>query len=187
MAPPPVEDAAFDAILQALIAPIVSLPATMVRPRWQLIPTTVPEATVNWMAIGATDTDPEKGNVVTLHSATGGPVDGMSTTYERNIVTVLCSFYGPNAKGNAERLRSGLMVAQNREPLYFNHMALVEKPGPTRLVPDIINNQTVRRADVTFLLQRTMTNTWPIDNLIEVQGAIYSDDGAVEPFDVSQS
>ena len=176
----PAEDAALDAILQSLVVGVTALPGPLVRPRWQAIPPPIPEITVDWAAIGVTEETTEP-NVDTLHQATGGPIDGLSTTLEWTELTVSCSFYGPNARGNAKLLRAGLMVAQNRETLYRQDLALKAIPGPTTFLGEIVNQQTYRRVDISFVLRRTVTRTWPVDNILSMHGTIYTDDGATEP------
>jgi hypothetical protein len=173
------EDNALDALLQALVVGVTAIPGNLVRPRWQPVPPPQPEAGTDWCAIGVTDEDPEP-NVSTVHTATG---NGFSTTYENDIVTVLASFYGPTARGNANLLRSGMMVGQNRETLLVNtNLALMAIPGKSTFVPEIVNNVTVRRVDIEMRFRRRTILVWPIENLLAAKGTIATDDGAQQPF-----
>lgn len=169
----PPEDAALDAILQALVVGVTGLVGNLVRPRWQPKPPAQPEPNVDWCAIGVVDEDPEP-NIALAHSGDG---NGSSTSFDNDIVSVLASFYGPTARGNAKRLRTGLMIAQNRETLLANGLALMEIPGKTIFVPEIFNNQTVRRADLPIRFRRRTAMVWPIDNIVEFQGSIATEDG----------
>lgn len=180
---PLAEDDAADAILQSLVVGITGLPGNMVRPRWQLVPAPQPEAEADWCAIGVVDITPEPGTTDTQHFPGADMNSGYSQTGEIDTLNVLCSFYGPHARGNALLLRNGLGVPQNREALYFSNMALVEIPGRLTFTPDIVNNRTVRRADLTINIRRSITRTWAIQNLLDSKGTITKQDGVVIPFD----
>jgi hypothetical protein len=178
------EDNALDAILQGLVVGVTAIPGNLVRPRWQPVPPPQPDQDTDWAAIGVVDEDPEP-NVATVHSGAG---NGSSTTYENDIITVLASFYGPTARGNANLLRSGLMVAQNRETMLVNtNLALLGIPGKSTFVPEIVNNVTVRRVDIELRFRRRTILVWPIDNLLVAKGTIATDDGASQPFAVPQT
>ena len=170
---PPPEDDAFDVVLQSLVAGVTGLPGNLIRPRWQRTPPPQPEPFVNWCAIGVTEESPEVHavNVATIHAASGpGAPDGLSATFEYDDITVLVSFYGPAARGNCTLLRSGLMVAQNREALFLAGLSLVRIPGRFTFAPDMVNNQTVRRVDMSLSFRRATVLTWPILNIVKVQG-----------------
>jgi hypothetical protein len=179
----PAEDGALDAVLQALIVGVVSLPGHLVRPRWQPKPPSVPEANVDWCAIGVLDEEPEF-NIALVHSGDG---QGASTSYDNDTVTVLASFYGPTARGNAKRLRTGLMIPQNREKLFFTGLALMEIPGKSMFLPEVVNTQTLRRVDLSMKFRRRTALTWPILNLVEFKGALISDAGPVNQMQTPSS
>lgn len=179
----PVEDKALDQILEALIVGINGLPGTLVRPRWQLDPAFMPEVTTDWCAIGVTDEEPEF-NMALMHQAAG---QGTSISYDNDIVTVLASFYGPTARGNAKFLRTGLMIPQNRETLYYTGLALMEIPGKSVFIPEIVNTKTLRRVDLTMKFRRRTALTWPILNLLEFQGTLENDTGIVNQMQTPSS
>ena len=169
----PAEDDALDTILQGLVVGVVALPGNLVRPRWQPVPPTQPEAGTDWCAIGVVDEDPEP-NISLPHTGAG---DGFSTSIDNDIVTVLASFYGPNARGNAKILRTGLMIPQNREFLFSTGLALMEIPGKSRFLPDLVNQQTLRRVDIQMRFRRRTQLNWAILNLKQMQGQIVTDNG----------
>ena len=175
--PPPDEDALLDNLLQALVVGVVGLPGVMVRPRWQESPPPMPDANVSWAAIGVVDEDPEF-NISLMHAASAaGFPNGLSTSYDNDIVSVLATFYGPSARGLAKRLRTGLMIPQNRELLYATGLQLMEIPGKTLFVPEIVNQITLRRADITLRFRRRTTLNWAILNIVQMVGSIVSDAG----------
>lgn len=175
--PLPAEDDALDKILQALVVGVTGLPGHLVRPRWQETPPTQPEAYTNWAAIGVVDEDPES-NVSIVHHSDG---EGWSTTIDHDMITVLASFYGPMARGNAKKLRTGLMLRQNRETLFYTGLALAEMPDKSRFVPDIVNQQTLRRVDISLIFRRRTVLDWGILNLKQMQGALTTDAGPRDP------
>ncbi len=176
---PPPEDGVLDAILQTLIAGITSLPGNMVRPRWQPIPLPMPEIGTDWCALGVTEEDPMRGVMFSAHDSTG---DGSTTTQTVVELTVLASFYGPTARGNAALLRDGLMLPQNRESLQLINMGLVGMPSRTTFVPELVNEKTQRRADITFRLMAPYNRVWPILNLLKAQIAVTTDRGDTQSF-----
>lgn len=169
----PSEDAALDLVLQALVVGVVGLPGNLVRPRWQEVPPTQPEAGTDWVAIGVTEEDPEP-NISLIHNAAG---DGSSTSIDVDIITVLASFYGPNARGNAKTLRTGLMIAQNREFLFNTGLALMEAPSKSRFLPDLVNQKTLRRVDISMRFRRRTVLNWAILNVLQFEGSLITQDG----------
>jgi hypothetical protein len=167
----PIEDATLDSALQALVVGVVGLAGNLVRPRWQLVPVVMPEATTDWCAIGVVDEDPEP-NISMVHVAAG---NGSSTSIDNDIISVLASFYGPNARGNAKLLRTGLMIAQNRETLLHQGLALMEIPGKSLFVPVIVNEQTYRRVDLPLRFRRRTQIGWAILNLLSLDGTLSTD------------
>lgn len=171
-----VEDDALDDFFQTFVVGVTGLPATLVRPRWQPIALDQPEPSVDWCAIGITEETPYVGGFGDQthfgRTNTGHNPNGFSVTNEWSTITVLASFYGPNARGNATLLRSGLSVAQNREPFYATGLALKEPPGALRNASYEENEQTVRKYDLEIVLNRTITRVWPIEDILYGQVSI---------------
>lgn len=185
VASPPLEDAELDALIQQMVVGITGLPGNMVRPRWQPVVPKQPEPSVNWCAIGVTTQDSDAGpaivhqadfvgNVVladgTQVAESSGPVgygdiNGRDTYIRHQDIEVLASFYGPNGKRYAQQLSDGLAIPQNREQLGVNDMAFVDA-GAIRAVPEMVNQQWIRRYDMTVRLRRKITRTYAVLNLL---------------------
>ena len=176
----PIEDAALDALLQALVAGVTGLPLNLVRPRWQAVPTAQPEPATDWCAIGVIDETPPPFSALRHvgRDVSGTNPNGYSISTEWTQLRVLASFYGPAARGNAATMRAGLMIGQNRETLFGSGIALVDAPGVARFVPSMVNNQTVRRVDIEMLFNRAIQRTWPIDDLLSAQIQFNRDDSS---------
>lgn len=188
-------DADFDAVLAALAVGVTGLASNLVRPRWQPVAPPQPEADVDWCAIGVID---EAGDATiasshfsTVPSSASPPDptgDGYTTTYERVEQTVLATFYGPNCWKNANLFRVGLSIPQNRESLQLQDVELREVPKRIQPLFETISSTTYRRCDVEFILRRTITRNWPIENIQEVQGTIASEvTPAPAPFETPAS
>lgn len=149
---PPAEDDALDNLVHDLIAGITALAPDLVRPRWQPKVPKQPEPSVNWCAFGLQEQEPDAGPAI-QHDGTG---DGHDTYIRHQDIDVMCTFYGPLAKGYAQRLADGLAIPQNREQLQLQDMAFVGV-GPIRAAPDLVNQQWVRRYDMTVTLRRKIT------------------------------
>ena len=168
--PAPLVDAALDALLQELVVGITGLPGNMVRPRWQPVVPKQPDPSTDWCAIGVVDFESDD-FPSEVHVSTG---NGSDTQSDHETLNVMASFYGPNAMRNAKILRSGLYVNQNLDTLSANDMALLEAK---RIVtaPELINQQWIRRFDLTVIFRRKSTYTYQILNLLSGPSAISTD------------
>ena len=172
---PPVEDLALDTLLQTIIVGIVGLSGSLVRPRWQNPPPQQPAITVDWCAVGIIDEDSDDYPKI-MHRPAG---DGSDELLRNETISVLASFYGPNCRGNAKILRDGIYVAQNRDAI---RAAGFEVTLATRLVgaPELVGQQWVRRSDLSFTLQRTVSRTFNVFNILSASGQLTPDSGDVE-------
>jgi len=169
-APVPLEDDALDDLLQELVAGVTGLPGAMVRPRWQTTVPKQPEPSENWCAIGvnrqANDASP-----AIQHEGDG---DGSDDYIRHQEIDLLCSFYGPAAKGYAQRLADGMSIPQNSEQLALSGMKFV-RASDIQAAPALINQQWNRRYDLTLTLRRKITRTYPVRNLLSAQSSITHD------------
>lgn len=185
VSPRPAEDDELADALQAMVVGITALPASLVRPRWQVIPPKQPANNVDWCAIGPMGDDPAAGRISSRHIADG---EGSSETIHDTTFNVRASFYGPNASGFAKLLRDGLMIAQNREELFRQGMALVASPGATTKTAELVNNQFVGRCDISFDIRRRVSRVWAIKTALGAAGVTISDaaNPSQEPFQVPE-
>ncbi|HDV6327447.1 TPA: hypothetical protein RJR39_003540 [Burkholderia cenocepacia] len=167
---PPDEDDALDDLLHDLIAGITALPPDLVRPRWQPVVAKQPEPGVNWCAFGIQTQTPDASPAI-VHN---GADEGSDTYIRHQDLEVLGTFYGPAAKGYAQRLADGLALPQNREQLQLLDMAFVSV-SEIRATPDLVNQQWVRRYDITVKLRRKVTRTYAVLNLKSVQASTTTD------------
>lgn len=165
--PPPATDDALDDQIQAAVVGITGLDGTLVRPRWQPKPPKQPPAAANWCAIGVTSMDAD------TYAWVGHHPDGDGYDEMQHHVTfdVLASFYGPAGQAYAGLLRDGLQIAQNREALYLQGISFVDA-SKIIAAPALINEQWVRKYDLTVTLRTQITRTYAVLNLLEASGSI---------------
>ena len=156
------DDSALDAILQGYVVGIVGLAGQYVRPRWQPTVPKQPPASVDWCAIGVTETDREPIPAI-IHSAAG-----TDTLYRNEVMSVLASFYGPDAKRNAALLADGMQIPQNTEVIGAFGLALVDS-GRITAAPELINETWFKRYDMSFRLRRQVAMTYQVLNALSAQ------------------
>lgn len=140
--------------LQAHVVGITGLPGAMVRPRWQSTVPEMPEPDQNWAAIG-----------VKLSRADAGPAleqQDENTRYIRHeTMDVLVTFYGPSGFEYAELFRDGLAIPQNNQPLFAIKAKLIGH-GDILNIPELVNQQFIRRYDLPFTIRRKVERTYQI-------------------------
>lgn len=161
--PAPLEDQALDDFFQEIVVGLTNLPEDLVRPRWQPEPPTQPEATVDWMAVGVIDEEPDTYAVV-RHAQTADPDAPVDELQRHENIDVLVSSYGPNARGNLKLVADGFLIPQNLAVLTENGMGLV---GTSRIVaaPDFVKEKWLRRFDLHILVRRNVTRTYNVLNV----------------------
>ena len=163
-APVPPDDDDLDNLLQELVAGVTGLPGEMVRPRWQPTVPKQPEPTENWCAMGVSVQTNDSGPAI-QHDPAG---DGSDTYTRHQQIDLMCSFYGPSAKGYAQRLADSISIPQNGEQLALNGMKFVSA-SDIQPAPALINQQWNRRYDLTLVLRRKITRTYPVLNLLSAE------------------
>ncbi|MBO2926654.1 phage neck terminator protein [Metapseudomonas otitidis] len=166
----PACDTDLEDILQAMVVGITGMPGRMVRPRWQPGNPKQPEPTTDWCAIGVTETVQDANPAIT-HDPNGQGVDVYVRHQE---LRVLATFYGPAAQGYAQRLADGITIPQNGEALRAQGFSFIEALPPIA-VPELVNQQWVRRYDMTLRLRRKTERTYPVLNILSADPVFSSD------------
>lgn len=171
----PLEDDALDDFLQAVVAGVTGLPGNVVVPRWQEDVPNLPNAGTDWCGIGITvqRADTFAAIVHACQNEDTPPGVGYDELQRQEQMDLLCSFYGPNARGNASRLRDGLQVPQNLEVLQLNGMGLVDT-GDILSLPTLVKEKWLRRFDLTVTIVRQIRRQYSVLNLLSMQGAVHN-------------
>lgn len=171
---PPSSDLDLDVELQRVVVGITALAGNLVRPRWQPGNPRHPEPGTNWCAIGTARIRADAGPAI-QHQPAG---EGSDSYTRHEELEVLTTFYGPNGQRNALRMRDGLAMPQNTEGLAAIGIRFVET-GDIVAVPELLNQQWVRRYDLPIRLRRVVRRTYPVLNVLAAQIDIDDDSGHV--------
>lgn len=170
----PLEDSDLDAVFQEALAGVSGIAGQYVRPRWQEVVPKQPEPGVNWCAFGVMSQDKDDYAAIT-HDSTGSGQDVMRRHED---ITVLATFYGPNCKRYAMTLLDGLYIPQNIEALKGYGISFVEA-GDVRMVPELVNQQWIRRADIRMRFRRQVTRTYAVLNILSAEITTVAADGGL--------
>ncbi|MCT4716775.1 hypothetical protein MUA01_17605 [Enterobacteriaceae bacterium H18W14] len=164
---PPLYDEPLESELGRWISGVCGLPAEMVIPRWTEPPPASPVAGLTWCEF---DINVELGDMPAMKA-----VDWYTDALSQNeVIAVNCSFYGPGGQAVAALFRDGLYLAQNNAEL--------NKIGPTFVscgtlipAPELINNQWLRRYNLTVTLHRQVIREYGIQSLVSTSVNIFGE------------
>lgn len=169
----PIDDDALDDFLHGVMVGISGLSPEFVRPRFQLNPPAMPSREVDWVGFGVHEREVEKG------FAYQEMTDGATASIRHERLTLIASFYGPQASLYASRFRDGLQIAQNVAELSGAGMGLVETIGP-RKASELIKQEWRQRQDLTIYMNRELDRVYPVLSLLSAVGGLVNDIGAFQ-------
>ena len=173
--PIPAEDADLDAVFQALVVQLTGLDGTLVRPRWQPNPPKQPEPGTTWCAVGVLMVTPNDGASIT-HDPTYNSGAGADVVSRHESIEVLASFYGPQSQAYTRYLREGIALPQNTEGLAAIAIRWTEC-GPIRAVPELVNQQWIRRQDMSLRFNRQTLSVYAVPNMAISAVHLFDDSG----------
>jgi len=172
----PASDFDIDRQLNVFIAGTAGLPGSLVRPRWQPEPPTIPAPSVDWIAFGKTKEEKQPGSPYIRHV----PIDesdpndvGQDRLFHIGYLHYLVSFYGPNCEKIAGIVSDGLDVNQNHEVLDPLGLRL-RYTGDQILIPEQVNKVWYRRVDMELMFEHTYVREYAVQNIIEALGEIHT-------------
>lgn len=140
---------------------VTGMAAELVFPRWTDPQPTIPPKGSTWCGFGIT-TMPRPATPANVQIS---ETESEQWTWEN--ITVLCCFYGPQGAGMATRFREGISVEQNQSALRRAAGLSMLEFGTLYNLPELINNQWVRRYDLTVTLSRKNTRTYNIQSIVD--------------------
>lgn len=164
----PQYDEALEREISRWIRGVSGLPAALVFPRWTDPQPQIPNNGVTWCAFGIT-TVPQP-----LSQSDVQVSEEQSEQWTWEQVTVICCFYGPLGANTASTFRAGIFVEQNNAELNRSGLSLVEA-GTIYNLPELINNQWVRRYDLTITLSRKNIRTYNVGTLQDAPVSFFGD------------
>ncbi|WJV61060.1 hypothetical protein PCO87_14135 [Pectobacteriaceae bacterium C52] len=156
----PVYDQELEREISRWIRGVTGIDAKLVFPRWTDPQSSIPKNGVTWCGFGVT-TMPRPATSANVQVS---EEESEQWTWEQ--VTVLCCFYGPQGAGMAARFREGILVDQNADALRRAAGLSLLDAGTIFNLPELINNQWVRRYDLTVTLSRKNTRTYNVKSIL---------------------
>lgn len=156
----PAYDEALEREISRWIRGVTGLPAKAVFPRWTDPQPSIPKNGNTWCAFGIT-TVPLPGMPANIQVD-----ENTSDQWAWESVTVILCFYGPQGASTATTFRAGLFVEQNNTELNRSGLTFNDA-GTIYNLPELINNQWVRRYDVTVTLTRKTIRTYNVKSIVD--------------------
>lgn len=155
--PPPLYDEELEREISRWIRAVSGLPAKMVFPRMTDPQTQIPQNGTTWCGFSISDFNQDAYPALIA----GGE---SSQQWDHESLNILCCFYGPAGQQTATRFRAGIFISQNNDELKRLGLTLWQC-GKMYNVPELINNQWVRRYDITVILRRKVIREYGIKSL----------------------
>lgn len=157
-----------DRLLSRWFRGVSGYDAKMVKPRWQQTQAALPPVTADWCAFGVTGV---RGDFSVAMETVDSESDNL---FRHESIDCLASFYGPNGMSMASVFRDGSSVVQNNETLKDAGMTLYNV-GDIINFPELINNQWVRRYDVSITVRRKVTRNFAIRSIKSAETKLFGD------------
>ncbi|MHB9327427.1 phage neck terminator protein [Phytobacter ursingii] len=141
------------------ISGVSGLPVSAIYPRWTDPQSSIPKNGITWCGFGVT-TLPRDDMPADIQG------DDLMDQWTWENVTVLACFYGPQGAATAARFRDGLYVEQNNTTLRTAAGLSLVGTGRIYNLPELINNQWVRRYDLTVTLSRKNIRTYNVKSIL---------------------
>ncbi|MDG7050611.1 MAG: hypothetical protein JRZ94_05350 [Nitrososphaerota archaeon] len=161
-------DNALQDFLHEWIVGITGLAPALVRPRWQPEQPNIPQSAVDWCAFGITDKSYIGQPFVNHIASSIAYPNGYDEVRSHQELTVMVTFYGPDAENYELLLSKGMFVAQNQEALNLVNVALTGCGGSTT-IPELIKEKWVYRVDLPIYFRRQIVLDYQVLNLLHGQ------------------
>lgn len=173
----PFTDESLDSVFQKAIVGITGLEGSLVRPNWQKESIPVPPRDTNWCALSV-DIIKNDDSPAFVHVSEG---DGKDLHIRHQDILVTATFYGWDGMRYAAKMQDGLTIPQNQEQIKASGFAFISNE-PVRSVPELFNQQWVKRYDLRMNYRRKVTRLYPILNIVAAEVDVYKDNG--RPVDI---
>jgi hypothetical protein len=155
----PEYDEDLERLISRWIRGLTGLEKSVVYRRWTDPQIQIPKNGTTWCAFGIAGVQ-EDANPAYIQG------DESAEQWSHETIDILCCFYGPQGMSMVTRFRDGLFVSQNNDELKKNSLTLLDS-GRIFNLPELINNQWVRRYDITVRLRRKIIREYGIKSLVE--------------------
>lgn len=156
----PEQDADLEDVLRAMVSGISGIPAQRVL-HLQPGQAAPPAAESSWCVVAVQEISAPHSPAIEHQSG----ADGADQSRIQEEMNVLCSFYGPQARGYASILRDGIFIPQNSEAINALRMSFI---GASQIhpEPELVNPQWGRRYDLVLQMRRQVVRVYPVLNIL---------------------
>ena len=173
----PFTDAMLDNVFQQAIVGITGLNGSLVRPNWQRESAPIPLRDTNWCALSV-DLIENDNSPAFVHISDD---EGSDLHIRHQDLLVTATFYGWDGMRYAAKMQDGLTIPQNQELIKAQGFAFISNE-PVRSVPELVNQQWVKRYDLRMTYRRKVTRIYPILNIQSAEVDVNYDNG--RPIDI---
>lgn len=152
-------DEELERLLSRWIRGVTGLDKNVVYPRWTDPQIQIPKNGTTWCAFGITSLPDD---MYPAHVQG----EGSAEQWSHETIEILCCFYGPQGMSVATQFRSGIFVSQNNDELKKIGLTFLDC-GRILNLPELINNQWVRRYDIAVRLRRKVIREYGIKSLVD--------------------
>lgn len=163
----PAYDEELEREISRWIRGLTGLPAKLVYPRWTDPQQAIPKNGTTWCAYGISGIQ-EDFNPAYLQGAES------AEQWSHETVSLIVCFYGPAGLAAATQFRDGMLVAQNNDELNRAGLTFMQQ-GRILNLPELINNQWVRRYDLSVDLRRKIIREYGIKTLASAPVQYFGD------------
>lgn len=162
--PGPINSEQLERVIQNTVATLANLPGDLTRPRWQPMPPTQPPAEVTWCSVGVQRIEADEFPDIQHRDEQmpGAVARGLDLMKRHSTVTVLATFYGPEAEDAAAQLRDALYMPQQMEGMRPLKLLTVRDLARA---PEMINQQWINRVDLEIDFRMQADRVFPVLNL----------------------
>lgn len=164
----PVYDEELERLISRWVRAVSGLEKGRVLPRWvSKQPAQLPPET-DWCGFGITGMAEDSSPAIVPAGAESAEL------WRHEEFECMASFYGPRSQRYITRFRDGISLSQNNDELGRNDLSVVRHSGITPF-PELINNQWVRRYDITVTLRRKVIREYGIKTLTDTSVTFFGE------------
>lgn len=176
--PKPPSGTDIERIVQVMVVQLSGIPGPLVRPRYQLMPPTQPDAATTWASVGINMLEADNFPSI-VHDGTvilpGQTLPGADRMQRHGTVQVLITFYGPEAEDCAGSVRDALHHPLNVDPLTAAVGMKVREVHDLARVPEFINQQWIDRVDMMISFRIQIDRAYPVLNIDGADVDVHTD------------
>lgn len=159
--------------LRVHVAGLTGIPLALVRKSWDAEPLEQPPLNADWASVGLLSVDSEGTPQIERKPHTNGGL-GSSTVRQWQTLSLVVSFFGSNARENADAFAMGLALSQNTTELKRFGLSLRTLTPTAEHAPEWFSGRLLDRWDVRLTLARQTKREYGVRNLASADFEIHT-------------